>query len=248
MHAPKDLFSSHSAAYRQFRPQYPPELYSFVLSHAAGRERAWDCGTGNGQVASVLAAHFTDVQATDISENQLQQAPPLPNVSYRLSRAEQTPFPDQFFDLITVAQALHWFDFRAFFHEVKRLGRPGALLALWGYGLLRINPEVDALIDYFYAYTLGPCWEPERRHIDSAYGSIPIPFEEIGGIPPFAIRQRWTLPQLEGYLATWSAVKKYQKEKGHNPLPALLHQIMPLWEKDELKEVCFPLFLRLARL
>ncbi|EMR03443.1 class I SAM-dependent methyltransferase [Cesiribacter andamanensis] len=248
MQAPKDRFSSQSAAYRQFRPQYPPELYAFLLNQVQGRERAWDCGTGNGQVASQLAGHFAEVAATDISQKQLQQATPLPNVHYSLSRAEQTPFPDRHFNLITVAQALHWFDFVAFFAEVQRVARPGALLAVWGYGLLRIGPAIDALLDHFYMQVVGPYWDAERRHIDAAYTSIPFPFAEMEAPPPFAIRQQWHLAQVEGYLSTWSAVRNYQQEKGANPLPELVQQLSPLWGAQALREVRFPIFMRLARL
>jgi SAM-dependent methyltransferase len=248
MQQPKDLFSGHSAAYRQFRPQYPPELYIFVLSHAAGRERAWDCGTGNGQVAAQLAPHFEEIEATDISENQLRQAIQIPNIRYSLSRAESTPFPAQHFDLITVAQALHWFQFRAFFAEVQRVMKPRGLLAVWGYGLLRISPETDAVLDRFYSHTIGPYWDAERRHIDAAYSSIPFPFPEIPNVPPFFIDRTWSLQELEGYLGTWSAVQHYSRENGTNPLSLLMQELTPQWKAGEVKPVRFPVFLRMARL
>jgi SAM-dependent methyltransferase len=248
MQQPKDLFSGQSAAYRQFRPDYPPALYQYVLEWAGGRERAWDCGTGNGQVAAVLARHFTEVEATDISENQLRQAIQIHNIRYCLSRAESTPFPAQHFDLITVAQALHWFQFELFFAEVQRMMKPGGLLAVWGYGLLRISPEADAVLDRFYSHTLGPYWDAERRHIDSAYSSIPFPFPEIPNVPPFFIDRTWTLPELEGYLGTWSAVQKYIRKKETNPLPLLMQELTPQWKAGEAKPVRFPVFLRLARL
>jgi hypothetical protein len=62
----KDHFSRQSAAYRQFRPGYPPELFAYLASIAPGRALAWDCATGNGQAAIGLAPHFTLVVVTGI--------------------------------------------------------------------------------------------------------------------------------------------------------------------------------------
>jgi hypothetical protein len=50
---PKDLFSNHASLYSKFRPSYPQELYDYVLSFVENRNKAWDCATGNGQVAVV---------------------------------------------------------------------------------------------------------------------------------------------------------------------------------------------------
>src|SRR5690606_23864417 len=114
----------------------------FIFRHLKEKDRAWDCGTGNGQVATFLSAYFDEVVASDISVRQLSNAPKIENVTYVKCAERLLSHPDQFFDLITVAQAIHWFDFDKFFQEVKRVGKPDSLLAVWGYGLLKINVEV----------------------------------------------------------------------------------------------------------
>ncbi|AHM63495.1 methylase involved in ubiquinone/menaquinone biosynthesis [Flammeovirgaceae bacterium 311] len=244
---PKDLFSRQAAAYRQYRPVYPPELYEFILRQVKDRESAWDCGTGNGQVAGVLSEYFQEVEATDISENQLRNAVEKHNVFYQLVRAENTYFDKNSFDLITVAQAIHWFNFEAFYNEVRRVAKKGAVLAVWGYGLFRINPEIDRMVNEFYTTTIGAYWDAERRYVDDEYRTIPFPFPEEGEHKSFTISKQWTLAELEGYLNTWSAVQHYERERGENPVKALIEQVQSIWQAKEVKEVSFPVFMRLGR-
>jgi SAM-dependent methyltransferase len=242
----KDNFSRQAGLYAQFRPVYPPQLYQFILSLVPGRSAAWDCGTGNGQVAVVLADHFVRVEATDISARQLEQAPVRPNLTYTLTPAEQTPFADATFDLITVAQAVHWFDFDRFYAEVRRVLRPGGILALWGYGLMRTgDPAVDHWIDDFYHHRVGPYWDAERSLVDAAYQTIPFPFPEIPA-PAFAMEYRWTRDHLLGYLSTWSAVQHYRRANEEDPLEAPAKILREIWPDGTEKSVRFPLFLRIG--
>jgi len=243
----KDNFSQQSAQYAQFRPVYPPALYDFILSLTPGRHRAWDCATGNGQVAAVLADHFGEVRATDISAQQLEHAIRKPNIRYAVGAAESTDFPDQYFDLITVAQAAHWFDFERFYAEVRRVLAPGGLLVLWGYGLLRTeNPAVDTQLDRFYSEVVGPYWDAERRHVDEAYRSMPFPFAEIGA-PEFRMPYRWTRAHFLGYLGTWSAVQHYRKARGEDPVALFTPEIAAVWPEDKELDIWFPVFVRLGR-
>src|SRR4051812_10380946 len=104
----RDTFASSTSAYASSRPGYPDELFEWILAHVPGREAAWDCATGNGQAAAGLAPNFKSVVATDLSPEQVGSALSLPNVRYSAQPAEQTDFAANSFDLITVAQALHW--------------------------------------------------------------------------------------------------------------------------------------------
>jgi SAM-dependent methyltransferase len=244
----KDNFSTQAATYQKFRPVYPPALYGEILKHVQEKNTAWDCGTGNGQVALVLADHFQKVVATDISERQLKNAPTKNNMEYLVCRAEKTDFPDHHFDLITVAQAIHWFDFDAFYQEVNRVGKPGSLLAVWGYSLLRIGPEIDALLRDFYNNEIGPYWDAERRLVDEQYKTIPFPFGEIKTQQPFAIEVQWGRDQFEGYLKTWSSVQKYLAKYKVNPVDGFMEKVKLLWDGKEVKKVGFPLFVRLGRI
>jgi ubiquinone/menaquinone biosynthesis C-methylase UbiE len=219
----------------------------FVLGHTVGRGRVWDCATGNGQLAELLAPHFLVVEATDISANQLAAAVVLPNVRYSRQAAEQTDFVDGSFDLITVAQAIHWFDFEGFYAEVRRVARPRAMLAVIGYPLLGVTAEVDAVIGPFYHVTLQHYWDLERRYLDADYRTIPFPFAEVD-CPTFESRYAWRFEQLMGYLNTWSAVKNYIREHGDNPLDNIESDLRAAWGEEESHVVTFRMLLRLGEI
>ncbi|MBO9205093.1 MULTISPECIES: class I SAM-dependent methyltransferase [Niastella] len=243
----KDLFSNQAALYAQYRPVYPVELYDFILQHITNPQQAWDCATGNGQAAVELARYFEKVMATDISEKQLQQAIPNDRITYAVSTAEQTPFPDNSFDCITVAQAYHWFQFEAFGKEVQRIARPGAIVAIWGYSLIVGEDEaLNTLIQSFYRDTVGAYWDKERRYIDEHYTKVPFPYEPLPS-KEFRINVQWHRQQLIGYFNTWSSVQHFIKAHQYNPVDELATVIANLWPDDSIKSFYFPLFLKLGR-
>ena len=242
----KDNFSTQAAEYAIYRPTYPQEMFDYLLSLTAGRTAAWDCATGNGQVARVLAQHFENVYATDISEKQISQALKLPNIVYNVEPAEKVSVADNCFDLITVAQAIHWFNFDAFYSEVKRTLKPNGVLAVIGYGLMHIDKKVDGPIHKLYEDILGKYWDSERRYIEEGYKTIPFPFDEIVA-PHFAIRTSWNFNQLIGYLNTWSALQHYKKANERNPLEYMLTELKEAWGDDAEKDVRFPILLRVGR-
>ncbi len=240
----KDLFSEKPENYSSFRPGYPPELLAFIKDKLYHHQRALDCGTGNGQMAVELAKFMKEVEAFDISPQQLEHAVRKDTITYSVQQAEKLNFPDNFFDLVTIAQAIHWFDFSQFYAEVIRILKPSGLIAIVGYGLFRSNPETDAVIDHFYKKTIGPYWEPERKYLEEAYKTIPFPFSEIQ-TPDFFFKEVWSLKRLKGYLRTWSAVKKYENSKGKDPV----HSIEKDLEKSfgSSGEVVFPILIRLGK-
>ena len=242
-----DRFSTQAADYARYRIAYPPELYNWLLPQVESRERAWDCATGNGQVAAVLAESFVRVDATDLSENQLAQAPARPNIHYQPATAEHTPFPNQRFDLITVAQAVHWFDGEAYHREVRRVARPGALLAEWGYQLCRLEtPELNQLLDEFHDVTSGPYWDTNRRHIENEYANLSFPFADVQGAR-FAVVKHWTADDMLNYLRTWSATANYARQHAGADMVALVaDKLMRLWG-PEARPATFPVFARAGR-
>ena len=242
----KDYFSGHAKGYAAFRPVYPDELYAFILKHVNRTKKAWDCGTGNGQVAKRLAENFERVDATDISQNQIGQAPPVENISYHVCPAEQTSFPNNHFDLVTVAQALHWFELDKFYAEVKRVTVGGGVIAVWGYSLNTVNKNVDELTLDFYSNTVGPYWDPARRMVENRYEDLPFPFDPIP-FPGFAITLLWTLAEYIGYLRTWSATQAYIRANNTDPTDGLFHKLQAYWGPEEIKSVTFPLFGRMGR-
>jgi SAM-dependent methyltransferase len=241
---PKDLFSSNANQYATFRPDYPNELFDFIVSHVRNFATAWDCATGNGQAAKVLSQKFAQVLATDISEKQMLNGFQTSNIVYSVSPAEKSNFPDQSFDLITVAQAAHWFKLDLFYQEVKRVAKPGCVLALWGYGLVSVNPDFDSQLKDFYKNVVGPYWDPERRLIDESYATIPFPFQEIS-CPQFSFTKQWSMAHLEGYLNTWSATQKYIAATNLNPVTKFISASATAFGKG-VQEIKFPLFMRLG--
>lgn len=243
----KDNFSDRSDLYAKFRPGYPDTLFDFVRALSSAHKNAWDCGTGNGQVATRLSDFFERVHASDISENQLKLAEKKSNIIYSLQPAERTVFPGQFFDLITVAQAIHWFNFKSFYREVKRVGKPKSHLVVTGYGNLRTTEEIDRVINRLYKEITGNYWDSERRYIDESYLSIPFPFKEIA-VPALSNTYMWSLEQVKGYLSTWSGVKHYQKQTGIDPVELISDDLSKAWGNAKSVEVDFPVLLRVGRI
>ncbi|QDA60721.1 class I SAM-dependent methyltransferase [Hymenobacter jejuensis] len=240
-----DRFSGHADLYVQYRIEYPSELYAYIYSRLQSNISAWDCGTGNGQVATALAKHFAHVEATDISEAQLQRAIQLDNIKYSISSAEQTQFSSNSFDLITVAQALHWFDAAAFHQEVYRVAKPQAIIAEWGYSLLKVNQSIDPIVKHFYAETIGAYWDSNRKHIDDRFAKIPFPFAEVEH-REFQIELEWDAERFLNYLRTWSSVQQYQQQNNSDALLLISDQVRRAW--GEQKQVVeFPVFIRTGR-
>lgn len=243
----KDYFSGHSKLYAAYRPTYPEKLYEFIFHHVTQFDAAWDCATGNGQVAGRLAGNFKQVFATDISPQQIDHAVQGENIFYSISAAEKTSFPDNQFDLITVAQALHWFNVDNFYAEVRRVARQGAKLAVWGYEQCTINKQVDPLFLDYYHNEVGPYWDPARKLVEDHYRSIPFPFKEITA-PEFFIEVLWKRDAFTNYLTTWSATQKFIREKGYNPVETLTESLKQFWNDGEEKIVRFPIFLKLGEI
>lgn len=248
----KDHFSGNSADYAVYRPSYPAGLFAWLAEQAPGRELAWDCATGSGQAAHGLAPHFARVVATDASADQIAQAKPHAGITYQVAPAEASGLQSASVDLVSVAQAAHWFDLPAFHVEVRRVLRPGGVLAMWCYGRLQIEPALDEVIEDFYNGVLGPFWPPERRHVETGYRDMVFPYTELP-VPAFAMGADWNLDQLMGYFATWSAVKAYRRATERDPLPDLRARLVSVWLASGVslatpKNIKWPLSLRFGRI
>jgi SAM-dependent methyltransferase len=235
-----DHFASVAADYARFRPGYPPALFDFLSGMSPDRDLAWDCGTGTGIAAIPLAGRFSAVVATDASEAQLAQAPLHPRVTWRALREGASGLPVCSASLVTVAQAAHWFDLDAFYHEVDRVLKPGGLVALWCYGILSIDAGIDRILHRFEHGRVGPYWPEERRHVDAEYRTLRFPYARID-TPAFAMEATLTRAALLGYLGSWSAVSRYRSSTGEDPLLELETELAPLWPGPEAKLVRWPL-------
>ena len=241
----KDNFSSRSEDYSRYRPKYPEETYNFIRSKLKGFQKAWDCGTGNGQVASKIAEFFSEVNATDISTTQIKNAVKKSNIEYSVQRAEATNFENHEFDLIITAQAVHWFNFDEFYAEVKRCLKPDGIFVIMGYGLFSANPETDKIIEHFYHNIIGPYWDSERKYLEENYKTIPFPFNEIGA-PELKQTYNWEIQELLGYLRTWSAVKHFEKDKQQDPVLLIEEDLKKAFGKKN--NVSFPILFRMGKI
>jgi SAM-dependent methyltransferase len=243
------LFSTVAREYASFRPGYPPGLFAWLAEVSRARDAVWDCGCGSGQASIALAEHFTEVFATDVAPEQIAAAKPHPRVRYSVAPAELSGLTDGSANLVTVAQALHWFDVAGFYAEAVRVARPGALLVVWNYPRPRfVDTKLDLCLEEFYSRVVGPYWPPERRHVESGYRTLPFPFEDVA-TPAFGLELEWDLEQVAGYVSSWSATARYREALRKDPVPLLRECLAATWPVAQASvPVRIPLTLRAGRL
>ncbi|ABC82811.1 class I SAM-dependent methyltransferase [Anaeromyxobacter dehalogenans] len=248
MAAFKDHFTPVADAYRAFRPRYPRALFRWLGEVAPARGDALDCGCGSGQASLGLAEFFERVHAVDPGEAQIRQALRHPRVTYAVAPAEDTGLPPASVDVAIAAQAMHWFDLDRFWAELRRVARPGAVFAAVTYGLTRVDPEVDAVVDRLYHGLLARDWPPERVHVESGYRTLPFPFPELEA-PPLEIEERWPMDAFLGYLGTWSAVTAHRRRTGADPLAEIAPALRAAWGTPERPlRVTWPIAIRAGRI
>jgi SAM-dependent methyltransferase len=249
-----DHFSGHATTYREARPLYPDALFDWLATQAPSRDLVWDAGCGNGQASVALSERFARVFASDPSATQIENAERRANIEYRVEPAEASSLPARSADLVTVAQALHWFDFVRFFAEVERVLKPGGVFAAWAYSDCRVTPAVDVLKDRVYVDFTGSYWPPERDYVEAGYRTIPMPvggadpFEEIAA-PPFVMSVQWDATQFLAYLRSWSATQRYIKANGVDPVSLVEKELRAAWgNPGQLRDVRWNFHMRCARL
>ena len=242
-----DHFSRQADAYAAFRPSYPDALGAYLASLPPSPTQVWDCATGSGQAATMLARHFDRVVATDASAEQITNAEGHERVEYRVASAEASGLPDHSCDLVTVAQAAHWLDLPAFYTEARRVLKPGGVIALWCYALLTTGePEIDAAVRRLTYERVGAYWPPGRELVEDHYRSLELPFTPIAA-PLFEMEARWSRADLVGYIGTWSAVARYRQVEGKDPLEPFAADLTRMWPENRATlDVRWPLYLRVG--
>ena len=243
-----DHFGKVAASYAEHRPTYPAGLFSWLAEECASHDMAWDCGAGNGQASIALANHFDKVIATDLSDSQIANAKAHARVNYRVAPAEASGLPSSCADIVTIAQALHWFDLEKFYSEVRRVLKPNGLIAAWSYGMIVVtNDATNDCLQHFYHHVIGPYWPSERHHVETGYRDLAFPFERIK-TPQLSMNVEWTLNQLLGYLRSWSASARYHAATGIDAVDELSHQLITsLPTAEEFIEVQWPLSILAGR-
>ena len=242
----KDQFSEQACAYAAFRPNYPESIFQFLSDLVTENFMALDCGAGNGQTAESLSRYFKIVLACGPSRKQLRQARKKSNILYFQSTAENIALQMKTTNLITVSQAIHWFQFNQFYEEANRLLTPKGIIAIWGYNFPRMNSKIDNILDYLYSDILGDYWQKERKYIDEEFKTIPFPFDEIK-TPVFQMKTQWDLKRFLGYIGSWSAVQNYLNKNELNPLELIKEKLIIAWGSEEKYEINWPIFIRVGR-
>jgi SAM-dependent methyltransferase len=243
----KDHFSTHAASYADARPGYPAALFDWLAGLCSEHRHAWDAGCGNGQASIALARYFDAVHATDPSAAQIGAAIADPRVRYAVEAGEKCSLPDASVDLVTVAQAYHWFDAARFCAEAVRVVKPGGVVAVWSYAESRVSPEVDAVFDALNNDRLGGYWPPEREHVINRYRDLPFPFLAIDA-PAFEMRCDWTLAHYLAYLRSWSASQRYAKQTGRDAIAQVTRAMARAWgDPETIRAVTWPLTLKAGR-
>lgn len=239
-------FASIAAAYSAYRPTYPAALFDWLAAEAVGRDLAWDCGAGSGQATRALAERFAEVVATDVSRAQLAAGARTRGVHAWAAAAERSGIRTGRVDVITVAQALHWFDVAAFFEEVRRVARPRGLIVVWSYADPRLDGRPGAVLAAF-ADRVRSYWPPGRELVDTGYRTIALPFVERP-VPNFSMTADWPLDAVIGYVGTWSAVGAYRDIHGVDPIVALRQELAPAWgDATQRRGIAWTLSVRAAR-
>lgn len=242
-----DHFSKQSDIYARYRPTYPDELFSYLSSLTEEHTLAWDCGTGNGQAAISLSHFYDQVTATDPSEQQIKNATPNNKVTYLVENAENNSLLSNSVDIITIANALHWFNFDSFYKEVHRVLKNNGVIAAWSYALPKITPDIDVIVKAFHNGPLGKYWLPQNRLVEKEYTTIPFPFELISA-PSFKSKKNMNLEDLIGYFNTWSATQHFINENNSNPTMKLKEELSGVWgDAHSEKQLTWNLVLKVGR-
>jgi len=242
-----DNFSKQADIYAKYRPHYPKELFEYLASLTEQHELAWDCGTGNGQAAVGLTSFFKKVIATDPSEQQIHHAGQHASIEYRVERAEAFEQEPNTVDLVTVANALHWFERDAFYEVVQRVLKPNGIFAAWAYEVPFVSPDIDRVTRYFHDVVVDEFWAEPNRLVENQYRDLIFPYSLID-TPAFYSMREFDLAGFIAYFNTWSATQKFIAAKEYNPTDQLAKDLLSVWGNPlDKRRVVWKLILRVGK-
>jgi len=241
-----EYFNVRSNDYKKYRPVYPKGLFDFLADIAPANDLAWDCGCGTGQATAALSDYFDHIIGTDVSKGQIKNAIKKQNIIYKVTSEKNSELKNKSVDLVTCAQSLHWLTLNKFYKEVKRVLKPGGIIAVWTYNLFRVNKDIDDLIDKFYFDIIYNYWPEQRKHVESKYTELDFPFSKLCA-PQFSMEAEWSLDQLIGYLNTWTGVQNYIEFEAFSPLEFVENELKIIWKKNKSKKkIVWPLTVKVG--
>lgn len=199
-------FGAAADVYERARPSYPDAALRWIAEHAglaAGRTVV-DVGAGTGKLTRLLAGTHARVIAVEPVEGMravLQER--VPGIEIMHGVAEALPLPDATADVVTVAQAFHWFDHAKAVPELRRVLKPGGCLVLiWN------SRDMSDPLQHALEELLAPLREEAPYQLGGAWRG---PLEESGLFGPaeeaqFAIVQELTTEGVSERVASTSFV------------------------------------------
>ncbi|MEL6536603.1 MAG: class I SAM-dependent methyltransferase, partial [Bacteroidota bacterium] len=184
-----------------------------------------------------------EVIATDGNLRILEGTIPNSKISFEVGQEDTISAKSGSVDLVTVGQALHMLNLEDFYSEVRRVVRPGGVLAVWGFGIPRLGMEFDRLLNRFYSETLSGYWPAGWVHLQQRYKNIPFPFKNVMDERVEA-EYYWKFEDWMSFLESWTAVRQYTKDHGGSPVEVLRPLFSQLWGGHETKKVSFTFFVK----
>lgn len=227
---PRERFSAGAALYARHRPSYPAELFDWIAATTAVPRGgvAVDLGCGTGISTRLLAERGYEAVGVDPNETMLDQARRAGGGRYVRGEAAATGLPDASADLVTVAQAFHWFDIPATMRELHRVLRPGRLtVAYWNVR----DPSSDFMRDY----------DDALRRFSREYAILDKPVETTAAIKraagvedvreaEFGCRQAFDLEGLLG--RAYSSSYVIHGVADHDAFRAVLRDVHATYARD----------------
>jgi SAM-dependent methyltransferase len=135
-------FDSLVESYRAGRLGYANDIYNHLVGYGLSpRHRILDVGCGTGLASAPLIENGYDVTGIDAADRMLDVAKAeLPQAKWLHGRAESLPFEPRTFDVAISAQSFHHFDEDIALSELRRVVRPGGIIAIWWKSLLGDDP------------------------------------------------------------------------------------------------------------
>ena len=231
-----ELFEDKADLYASSRPTYPKELFDFIGSLLVSKNEAWDCAAGNGQASTGLAKIFTKVEATDISKEQISNSFPLKNVNFSVQPGESTNFKDNQFDLVNVAQALHWFDYSKFWDEVSRVLKPNGVFVAYSYVWPNVDNNIDSILEEKIKSIIEPYWASNNKLAWDDYKTLDFPFS-LMDVPKIDLKNNWNLDQFLNYIHTWSGTRRCMDNIGTDFFESAKDEMLRSWGDPEQKKL-----------
>lgn len=128
----EEKFTGKADVYDRYRPSYPAELIQWLWEKTQA-ETVADIGAGTGIFTKCLSAKPWEITAVEPNADMLEKLRKnLSGIEIVNAPAEDTGMPSVSVDLVTAAQAFHWFDKKKFAAECKRIFTPnGRLAVIW---------------------------------------------------------------------------------------------------------------------